>query len=175
LRGPSEVFSARLVEALCPSRSAPASCCIIPATLPHPAKVSKKSRPAERDYSHRLLIDKLGVKPGHRIAVLGVEGAEFLTDLASRVPEYLRGERVPGADLVFFSAESKGDLSQLKSLAKTIQKAGAIWVVYRKGQKHIREVDVIDAGKSAGLTDNKVCSFSLTHTALRFCIPIAER
>jgi hypothetical protein len=45
----------------------------------------------------------------------------------------------------------------------------------RKGQKHIREVDVIAARKPAGLTDNKVCRFSDTHTALRFVIPLARR
>jgi hypothetical protein len=138
-------------------------------------KSSAKDREPERDYSHRLLIDKLGVKPGQRIAVLGVESAEFLTELAARVPEYSRGKRVAGADLTFFSAEALADLGQLSSLGRSIQKAGAIWVVYPKGQKHIREIDVINAGKSAGLTDNKVCSFSATHTALRFCIPVAER
>jgi hypothetical protein len=138
-------------------------------------KSSAKLRAPERDYSHRLLIDKLGVKPGQRIAVLGVESAEFLTELAGRVPEYSRGKRLKGADLMFFSAEMVADLAQLRSLGRAIQKNGAIWVVYPKGQKHIREIDVITAGKAAGLTDNKVCSFSATHTALRFCIPVAQR
>jgi hypothetical protein len=136
---------------------------------------SVELRAPERDYSHRLLIDKLGVKPGQKIAVLGVESAEFLTELTARVPEYSRGKRVVGADLIFFSAEAVADLAQLNSLGRSIQKNGAIWVVYPKGQKHIREIDVITAGKSAGLTDNKVCSFSVTHTALRFCIPVAKR
>jgi hypothetical protein len=138
-------------------------------------KSSAKLRAPERDYSHRLLIDKLGVKPGQRIAVLGVESAEFLTELAGRVPEYSRGKRLNGADLIFFSAEAVADLAQLRSLGRATQKNGAIWVVYPKGQKHIREIDVITAGKAAGLTDNKVCSFSATHTALRFCIPVAKR
>jgi hypothetical protein len=138
-------------------------------------KSSAKPREPERDYSHRLLIDKLGVKPGQKIAVLGVESAEFLTELEARVPEYSRGKRVAGADVIFFSAEAIADLAQLSSLARSIQRNGAIWVVYPKGQKHIREIDVINAGKSAGLTDNKVCSFSTTHTALRFCIPVAQR
>ena len=140
-----------------------------------PRKSSAKSRAPERDYSHRLLIDKLGVRPGQKIAVLGVESAEFLTDLGARVPEYSRGKRLNGADLIFFSAEAVADLAQLRSLVRSIQRDGAIWVVYPKGQKHIREIDVINAGKSAGLTDNKVCSFSATHTALRFCIPVAKR
>jgi hypothetical protein len=138
-------------------------------------KPSAKLRAPERDYSHRLLIDKLGVKPEQKIAVLGVESAEFLTELTARVPEYSRGKRLNGADLIFFSAEAVADLAQLSSLGRSIQKNGAIWVVYPKGQKQVREIDVINAGKSAGLTDNKVCSFSATHTALRFCIPVAKR
>jgi hypothetical protein len=135
----------------------------------------RHARPAERDYSHRLLIDKLGVKAGQRVAVLGVESAEFLKDLSARVPEYSRGKRIAPADLIFFSAEARGDLSRLGSLVRLMQKNGAIWVVYPKGQTHIREIDVIEAGRAAGLTDNKVCSFSTTHTALRFVIPVAKR
>jgi len=140
-----------------------------------PPKNPSKTRTPERDYSHRTLIDKLGVKPGKRIAVLGVEDAEFLRDLAASVPGYSRGNRIGNADLIFFSAEDQKDLSQLKSLARSISKSGGIWVVYPRGQKHIREIDVINAGKSAGLTDNKVCRFSGTHTALRFVIPLAKR
>ena len=134
-----------------------------------------KRREAERDYSHRMLIDKLGVKAGQRVAVLGVESAEFLKELSARVPEYSRGKRVADADLIFFSAEARGDLVRLAALGRSIAKNGAVWVVYPKGQTHIRETDVIQAGKQAGLTDNKVCSFSPTHTALRFVVPVAKR
>jgi len=140
-----------------------------------PAKDPSKVRVPERDYSHRTLIDKVGVKPGQRIAVLGVEDTEFLRDLAASVPEYSRGNRISKAELIFFSAEAREDLSQLRSLSRSISKSGGIWVVYPRGQKHIREIDVINAGKSAGLTDNKVCRFSGTHTALRFVIPLAKR
>jgi hypothetical protein len=106
---------------------------------------------------------------------MGVESAEFLVELATRVPDYSGGKLVKDADLIFFSAEARKDLERLEFLAKAIQSKGAIWVVYPKGQKHIREIDVITAAKSAGLVDNKVCSFSTTHTALRLCIPIAKR
>lgn len=139
-----------------------------------PKKFSKPREP-ERDYSHRLLADKLGIKAGQRISVMGVESAEFLTELTTRVPDYSRGKLAKDADQVFFSAESKQELARLQSLANSIQRSGAIWVVYPKGQQHIREVDVLAAAKSAGLVDNKVCSFSTTHTALRLCIPIAKR
>jgi Protein of unknown function (DUF3052) len=140
-----------------------------------PPKNSSKPRAPERDYSHRTLAEKLGIKPDQRVAVLGVEDAEFQRDLQAIVPEYSRGERTIDADLIFFSAEAKEDLSKLKSLSRSICKSGGIWVVYPKGQTHIREIDVINAGKSAGLTDNKVVRFSATHTALRFVIPLAKR
>jgi hypothetical protein len=140
-----------------------------------PQKNPSKPRVPERDYSHRTLAEKLGIKPGQRIAVLGVEDAEFQRDLEVIVPDYSRGNRIGDADLIFFSAEAKDDLSKLKSLARLICKSGGIWVVYPKGQTHIREIDVINAGKSAGLTDNKVVRFSATHTALRFVIPLAKR
>ena len=143
-----------------------------------PAKAARpkaKPRPPERDYSHRALLDKLGVKPEQKIAVLGVEDAQFLKDLAARVSDFARDKPPSAADIIFAAAENTKALARLKSFAAAIAKNGAIWVVYPKGQKHIREVDVIAAGKSAGLTDNKVCKFSETHTALRFVIPLARR
>ena len=141
--------------------------------MPH--KTTAKPRPPERDYSHRALLDKLGVKPGQRVCVLGVQDADFLNDLSARVPDSTQEKPSSGAAIVFLAAEDLKALTRMKSLAGAIQRAGAIWVVYPKGQKHIREVDVIAAGKSAGLTDNKVCRFSDAHTALRFVIPLARR
>jgi hypothetical protein len=142
--------------------------------MPHPR--NKKPRPPERDYSHRSLLDKLGVKPGQRVSILGIVGAEFLEQLGERVGEFSNGRPLAGSDLIFFDAEEKKDLARLKPLAAAIRKDGAIWVAYPKGRADtIREMDVIAAGKAAGLVDNKVCRFSDTHTALRFVIPLAKR
>jgi hypothetical protein len=140
-----------------------------------PHKTAKKPREPERDYSHRSLLDKLGVKPGQRICVLGVEDAAFLKDLAAVAPGAAHGNLQKGSDVIFLAAENLKSLPQIKSLEPHIQRNGAIWVVYPKGQQHIREADVMAAGKSAGFTDNKVCRFSETHTALRFVIPVARR
>ena len=53
---------------------------------------------------------------------------------------------------------------------------GAIWVVSRKGKAAtLRDVEVIEAAREARLVDNKVASFSATHTALRLVIPVALR
>lgn len=135
----------------------------------------KAKRPPERDYSHRPLLDKLGIKADQTIAVIEVDDPSFLNDLRSRVPVFSSGTPRNRTNVVLFSAESLSDLAHLKSFTNTIDRNGANWVVHPKGQSHIREVDVILAGRAAGLVDNKVCRFSDTHTALRFVIPLTKR
>jgi Protein of unknown function (DUF3052) len=130
---------------------------------------------AERDYSHRSRIDKLGVKTGMRVAAIGIEDAHFAGELAKVVPK-LAGPRAGELDLVFLAADSLAQLDALVALAKRIKPAGAIWVVSRKGKAAaIRDVDVIAGASRAGLVDNKVVGFSETHTSLRLCIPVALR
>jgi hypothetical protein len=127
-------------------------------------KAKRKARPPERDYSHRALLDKLGVKSGQQVAVLGIADAAFLKELAGRVPDFSHEMPQSDAELIFCGAESLGELAQLKALPRVMQRNGAVWVVYPKGQKHIRKSDVFAARKSAGFTDNKVARFSETHT-----------
>jgi hypothetical protein len=90
----------------------------------------------------------------------------------------LAADELPPADtdVVLLGAESVAELARLVDLQRTIKPAGAIWVVSRKGKAAtLRDVDVIDASKSVGLVDNKVASFSATHTAQRLVIPLARR
>jgi hypothetical protein len=138
-------------------------------------KPASRPRASERDYSHRALLDKLGVKPDLRISVLSVKDAAFLKDLAAAAPDASHGKPQKNSDLIFLGADDLKSLARVASLEPHIQRNGAIWIVYPRGQQHIREADVMAAGKSAGFTDNKVCRFSETHTALRFVIPIARR
>jgi hypothetical protein len=58
---------------------------------------------------------------------------------------------------------------------KVLKPTGAVWVVYPKGMAQIKENDVLAAGRAAGFVDTKVASFSATHTALKFMIPVAQR
>jgi hypothetical protein len=66
-------------------------------------------------------------------------------------------------------------LGRLGELELYLTRNGAVWAVFPRGRKDLREVDVIGAGAGAGLVDNKVVRFSDTHTALRFVIPVARR
>ena len=130
----------------------------------------------ERTYTTPRL-DKLGIKPGARVAVIGVSDASFMQELHDRTHDVTVGtEPLAETDVVIFAADSHEELERLRDLAEKITPAGAIWVVSGKGKSAtIRDVDVIEASKAAGLIDNKVASFSDTHTALRAVIPVARR
>jgi hypothetical protein len=118
-------------------------------------------------------LDKLGVKPGLRVRLAGEFEDPFLQELADRQAELLEGRAK--ADLVFFAAVRAADLKRVAALASGMLPDGALWVVYPKGVTAIREIEVLNAGREAGLKDIKVASFSATHTALKFVVPLAAR
>jgi Protein of unknown function (DUF3052) len=129
----------------------------------------------ERVYTTPLL-DKLGVKPGSRVAIIGVEDAGFRAQLAARTSDVTEGKPKPGTDVILLAANTIDELMQIGPLQRSLKPNGAIWVVSRKGKAAtLRDVDVIDAAKAVGLVDNKVASFSETQTALRLVIPVARR
>jgi hypothetical protein len=129
----------------------------------------------ERVYTTPLL-DKLGVKPGMRVAVIDVDDEGFLEALGERTSDITHGPPLPRTDIVFLGADTIAELERVGVLRSALGPTGAIWVVSRKGKAAtLRDVDVIGAAKSVGLVDNKVASFSPTHTALRLVIPVALR
>jgi hypothetical protein len=134
-------------------------------------------KPRRQEYiSTRSLLDKLGVKPFQRISVLGVDDDRFWAQLTAQAPDVVKDRLRQESDLIFFAADSLAALQQLARLKTHLVRHGAIWVVSLKGKAaKIKDVDVIAAAKAAGLVDNKVVSFSETHTALRLVIPVKQR
>ncbi|GMV10933.1 MAG: hypothetical protein ABS52_07435 [Gemmatimonadetes bacterium SCN 70-22] len=123
----------------------------------------------------RSLMDKLGVKEGMTVVVLGVTDGDFLQQLERRVGRYATQPATP-SDVILLGAESTDELARLAALRAVLVPNGAIWVVHRKGKEAtLRDVDVFAAGRRAGLVDNKVVAFSATHTAERLVIPRSER
>lgn len=121
------------------------------------------------------LLDKLGVKPGMCVAVLGVGDKDFPRQLRERMQKPVSRRLVKGLDIIFYGAARREELKRLRELRKNLQPAGAIWVIRPKGTPEIKDVDVIAAGKAAGLVDVKVASFSATHTAEKLVIPVGKR
>lgn len=122
-------------------------------------------------------LDKLGVKPGMRVAAAGLPDPSFVLELERRgavlVP--LRFRQAERLDVLFYPAADRAALARLSKLKESIQPDGALWIVRPKGSKAITESETMAAGKRAGLVDVKVVSFSETHTAEKFVIPVADR
>jgi hypothetical protein len=122
-------------------------------------------------------LDKLGVKADMKISLVGeLDDPTFLAELRTRTGDVSRGRARAGSDLIFFSASAPADLERLATLRKSLQPAGALWVLRIKGPAaKVTESAVMAAGKAAGLVDTKVVAFSGTHTAERLVIPLARR
>ena len=120
-------------------------------------------------------LDKLGVKPGLEVVVLGVADAGFEKEIRDRGARVTVDRLKKPADLIFFGAETRAALGKLATLRDALQPAGAIWVIRPKGVKAITEAETMAAGKAAGLVDVKVASFSDTHTAEKYVIPLSKR
>jgi len=126
--------------------------------------------------STRPLLDKLGVKPGSRVAIVDLEDASFLRQLSGRTSDIVQGKPGTPCDLVFMGAASARDLARLVEVKTWIEPNGAIWVVRPKGGRApISDTDVIAAGLAAGLVDNKIASFSETQGAMRLVFRLRDR
>ncbi|THD59076.1 hypothetical protein [Phenylobacterium sp.] len=120
------------------------------------AVVSTKSR-----------MDKIGVKGGMRVAVMGVKDPTLSAELAEQgaVPVAELGN----LDILFYAADSAEALARIDALVPMLADKGALWVVSAKGKSAIvKGAEVIEAAKAKGLIDNKVVAFSPTHSSLRF-------
>lgn len=122
----------------------------------------------------RSRIDKLGVKPGHRVTVLGVDDPGFLAELAERGADVSTRTRA-NSDIIFVAMTSKDDLPKLEALRRTIKPEGAVWVIWPKGRKGFREDDVRAHGPRAELVDVKVMAFSETLSGLKMVVPLGMR
>jgi hypothetical protein len=119
--------------------------------------------------------EKLGVKQGTEVRLLGEFQADFEKELKATGAEIIRAGTVANVDQTFFAAGSKSALAAIGKYAKEMKGAEALWIVYPKRKKELTENEVIGAGRKAGLQDVKVVGFSATHTALKFVIPVEKR
>jgi hypothetical protein len=133
-----------------------------------PKWAAKIQHPASR-------LDKLGAKPDWRASALGIGDQDFLKELERAVAQLSVGRMLKSSDAIFFGATREADLARLEALTRSLKPNGALWVVRPKGRPEISERAVMAAGKAAGLVDVKVVSFSPTHTAEKFVIPVAKR
>jgi len=119
-------------------------------------------------------VQKLGVKDGTPVRLLGDFDADFMKELKSSKAN-VGGVSPSEAQNIFLAIDGKSSLATIAKHARSMKGAEVLWLVYPKGKKEVTENDVLSAGRKSGLKDVKVVGFSPTHTALKFVIPIGKR
>ncbi len=123
----------------------------------------------------RSRTEKLGVKPGSRVALRGLKGREFVNELKTAGAKVAARVGAGPYDIVIVRLDSSSDLPLLVDAKKRMVSNGAVWAVWPKGRKGFREDDIRHFGPAAGLVDVKVMSFSDELSGLKLVIPLALR
>ncbi len=123
-------------------------------------------------YSGTPLPQKLGIKPGHRVALLGApDGFEPLldplpdgVDLLSRAAKKM--------DLVLAFVTTYAELARkVPPLGDAIRPAGSLWIAWPKRASgvptDITEDSIREVALPLGLVDNKVCAVTDVWSGLR--------
>jgi hypothetical protein len=136
--------------------------------------------PAAAKWAEKILhpksrVEKMGIKSAMQISLVGKFDDDFRKELGATTENVSAGTIAAESELIFLAIESVKGLSDLSKAAKSVKGATGLWIVYPKGKKEITENDVIGAGRKTGLKDVKVVGFSLTHTALKFVLPVDKR
>ena len=112
-------------------------------------------------------MEKIGVKPGMRAAIMGVADDTLAADLAASGVTPVA--ELANLDLLFYAADDGPALARIEALVPMLAEKGALWIVSRKGKAAtVKDIEVMAAAKAHGLVDTKVVGFSETLTALRF-------
>ena len=131
-------------------------------------------------YSGTALTQKLGIKPGARVALLRApEGFEHALEPmpdGARLRHQARGQH----DVVLFFATRLAELERrFDTLARATGYAGGLWIAWPKRTASVatdlREGVVREVGLAHGLVDNKVCAVDDTWSGLRFVYRLADR
>jgi hypothetical protein len=132
-------------------------------------------------YSGRALPDKLGIKPGMRIALVGTPAGFELTPLPPGVGV---GRLRPDLDLVMFFTTNAAQLAtRWPALTRSLTPAGALWVAWPKKAavkalgiaSDMTEDAVRDVALPTGWVDNKVCAVDDRWSGLRCVLRVELR
>ena len=130
----------------------------------------------ERDYSHRSVVQKLGVKPEERVEIAGDVGPALRRDVKEQVGRGLvRSGELDGAIVLVESIEQAKEA--LVRYRHRLCDSGYLWILTRKrGHEHyLNQMTLVPHAKRIGLIDNKTCSIDEERSGIRFVVPRALR
>jgi Tetratricopeptide repeat len=134
-------------------------------------------------YSGTPLVQKLGIKPGHRVALVNPpdDFAKTLGELPDgvqldgRMPS---AKRAPDA-VVWFVSRRKELLRRLPILRARMEQASSLWVCWPKKASGVAtdmtEGAIREVALPIGLVDNKVCAVDATWSGLRLVVRLELR
>jgi hypothetical protein len=139
-----------------------------------------KEKPPTAGYSKRPLVEKLGIKAGAKIAILGAPPnyAATLGELpaSTTVHKKLHGP----LDFIHFLCKERRALeSEFPKLKRALQQSGMLWLSLPKGSSNA-ETDLSDnavreVGLKNGLVDVKVCAVDEIWSGLKFVYRLRDR
>ena len=133
-------------------------------------------------YSGTPLLQKLGIKPGFRIAF--ANEPEGFRELLGPLPD---GTRVLRPDsrgdpldmIVFFTREAAELRPRFGALGRRVAPNGTLWISWPKRASGVRTdltEDVVRViGLEAGMVDVKVCAIDSTWSGLKFVYRLVDR
>ncbi len=136
-------------------------------------------RGAVAGYSGTPLAHKLGVRPGHRIAVVSApDGFAETLRLPPRVQ--LRNQARGRLDVVVFFVTRRTELSRrFPVMQRGLEDNGGLWIAWPKRTSGVAtdltENLVREVGLDCGLVDNKVAAINNIWSGLRFVRRLADR
>ena len=131
---------------------------------------------ATTDYSHRSVVQKLGVKPQERVEIVGDVGAGLRRDVKQVLGRGLvRSGELDGAIVMVESVEDAENA--FDEYRPRLRDTGYLWLITpKRGQEgYVNQMALVPGGKRRGLIDNKTCSIDESRSGIRFVVPRALR
>jgi ribosomal protein S18 acetylase RimI-like enzyme len=132
-------------------------------------------------YSGTPLLQKLGIKGGHRVALL--EAPEKLPPNLARPPRAVSVQRKlggPAFDVIVLFVDRRSILSQrFNAAARSMKPSGGLWIAWPKKASgvvtDVTEDLVRSVALAGGLVDNKVCAIDEVWSGLRCVYRLKDR
>jgi hypothetical protein len=131
-------------------------------------------------YSKRSLVEKLGIKKGHRLYLANAPQT-YLKTLGPLPPDSKLVQSLNGpCDFIQFFSTDKSELeAAFPRLKKHLAANGSLWVSWAKGASKINtdlnENVVREIGLKHGLVDVKVCAVDDVWSGLKFVFRLKDR
>jgi hypothetical protein len=133
-------------------------------------------------YSGTPLPRKLGIKPGHRVLLLGAPDG-FESGTLGELPDGVRVRRRAGggkADVIVAFHTRRAELARrMPALRELMEPAAGLWIAWPKrasgAATDLTEDVVRELALATVLVDNKVCAIDATWSGLRLVIRLRDR